>query len=51
MRVNIAVTTLGPVQDDKELLLLTCYLRYVDTVTVTVTVSHLHSPSQTILVR
>ena len=29
VKVNIAVTTLGPVQDDKELLLLTCYLRSV----------------------
>ena len=28
VRVNMAVTTLGPIYDDKELLLLTCYLRY-----------------------
>ena len=27
VKVNIAVTTLGPVQDDKEMLIFTCYLR------------------------
>ena len=29
VKVNIAVTTLGPLQDDKEILVVTCYLRSV----------------------
>lgn len=31
VRVNMAVTTLGPVSDEKGVLVLTCYLRSADT--------------------
>ena len=30
VQVNMAVTTLGPVMDDKGVLVLTCYLRLVE---------------------